>query len=67
MLYNPLNVYRRNQIETFYGKTLISEETMTQLKKNANRKGLAIFAASTFVVSFIVLITYLVLRRKSRK
>lgn len=67
MLYNPLNIYRRNQIETFYGRTLISEETINQLKKNANRKGIAIFATSTFAVSFIVLVTYLVLRRKSKK
>ncbi len=52
MLCNPLNVYRRNQIEVFYGKTLISEEMIAQSKKNANRKGLAMFIGSTLVVSF---------------
>ncbi len=66
MLCNPLNIYRRNQIEVFYGKTLISEEMIEKYKKSANRKGLAVFIGSTLVVSFIVVITWLVLRRKAK-
>ncbi len=66
MLFNPLNIYRRNQIEVFYGKTLISEEMIEKYRKSANRKGLIMFIASTIVVSFVVLITWLVLRRKAK-
>ncbi len=66
MLCNPLNIYRRNQIEVFYGKTLISEEMIEKYKKSANRKGLAVFIGSTLVVSFVVVITWLVLRRKAK-
>lgn len=67
LIYNPLNVYRRNQIEVFYGQTLISEEMIEKYRKSANRKGIALFIVSTAVVSIIVLLVYFFMKRKSKK
>lgn len=67
LIYNPLNIYRRNQIEVFYGKTLISEEMIEKYRKSANRKGIAIFIVSTAVISLVVLIVYFVMKKKTKR
>lgn len=67
LLYNPLNIYRRNQIEVFYGKTLISEEMIEKYRKSANRKGIAIFVVSTAVISLIVLLVYFILKKRTKR
>ena len=67
LIFNPLNIYRKNQIEVFYGKTLISEEMIEKYRKNANRKGIAIFIGSTAIISLTVLIVYFVMKKKAKK
>lgn len=67
IIYNPLNIYRKNQLELYYGKTLISEELIEKCKKTANKRGMIIFFSSVIMISFIVVITYFVLRRKTKK
>lgn len=67
LIYNPLNIYRKNQIEIFYGKTLISEELIEKYRKNANRKGIAIFIVSTLVISMIILLIYFILKKRSKR
>ena len=67
LIYNPLNLYRKNQIEVFYGKTLISEEMIEKYRKNANRKGIAIFIGSTAIISLIVLIIYFVMKKRAKR
>lgn len=67
IFYNLYNIKRRNNIELFYNSNIIDEEMKEKYRKSTNRKGIAIFLSSLLLIGFIILITYLIFKRKTKK
>lgn len=65
--FNIINRKRRNDIELFYKNPIFDELEVSKIKKNANIKGAIIFSFSVFVVGFIVLMVYFILKRKKSR
>lgn len=67
IVYNFINRKRRNDMELFYETPIIPEDVVVKYRKQANMRGLITFLIATVVAGLVVLIFYLVLKRKNKK
>ena len=67
IFYNIYNNYRKNSIELFYNKELIEPELVKKYKSSANKRGLICFLTTTIVLSFVVVLTYFILKKRTAK
>ncbi len=67
ILMNFVNSRRKNNIDHFYGKEIISEEMQLKYKKSAKWKWIVILVISLIVFTLPVVITYFVLKKKHKK
>ncbi len=64
---NVINRTRKNNIDEFYGKEIISDELIIKYKKSARWKWIIILAISLLILTLPILITRFVLKKKSKK
>ncbi len=64
---NIVNRVRKNNIDNFYGKEIISDEMILKYKKTAKWKWIVILVLSLIILTLPVVIAYFVLKRKHKK
>ncbi len=67
ILLHIVNTRRRNNIDQYYGKEIISEELQLKYKKSAKWKWIIALVASLIIFTLPVVITYFVLKKKHKK
>lgn len=67
IIFNILNKRRMDNMEFYYQKEIINEQAVIEYKKQARKRWKIIYASIVFVIGIIILVTYLVLRRKAKK
>ncbi len=67
IILNIVNRIRKNNIDSFYGKEIIPDETILKYKKTAKWKWIVILVLSLIILTLPVLLTYFILKKKRKK